>query len=144
MPVLRIMGERQIRMLSLSQYIGYSGSMDIPEATQVLAALAQPTRLQAFRLLVSHEPHGLPAGDIARTLEVPQNTSSTHLSILLNAGLARSERSGRSITYRADLVRLRELTLFLLKDCCEGRSEVCAPLLAELTRSCAPNAPVPC
>lgn len=118
--------------------------MDIHEATQVLAALAQPTRLQAFRLLVSHEPQGLPAGDVARTLEVPQNTSSTHLAILVNAGLAHSERSGRSITYRADLDRFRELTLYLLRDCCEGRSELCTPLLTELVHCCAPNASSTC
>ena len=58
--------------------------MDINEASSMLAALAQSTRLQAFRLLVGHEPGGLPAGDIARKLGIPQNTSSTHLAILVN------------------------------------------------------------
>lgn len=111
--------------------------MDIIEATAVLSALAQPTRLEAFRLLVKQEPTGLPAGEIARALDVPQNTSSTHLAILVNAGLAHSLRNGRSITYRADLDRFRELTVFLLKDCCNGRSEVCAPLIAELASTCA-------
>jgi hypothetical protein len=33
--------------------------------------LAQPTRLETFRLLVKREPEGLPAGDIARELAVP-------------------------------------------------------------------------
>jgi DNA-binding transcriptional ArsR family regulator len=110
--------------------------MDINEATSTWSALAQPTRLQAFRLLVSHEPHGLPAGDIARELAIPQNTSSTHLAILVCAGLARAERNGRSIIYRANLDRFRELTVYLLKDCCSGRAEICAPLLAELTPCC--------
>lgn len=110
--------------------------MDIIEATSVLAALAQPTRLQAFRLLVTHEPHGLPAGDVARTLDIPQNTSSSHLAILVNAGLASSERNGRSITYRADLDRFRELTVFLLKDCCNGSAQLCTPLIAELSPCC--------
>jgi ArsR family transcriptional regulator len=113
--------------------------MDIPEATATLAALAQPTRLEAFRLLVKHEPAGLPAGEIARMLDVPQNTSSTHLAILVNAGLANSRRNGRSITYRADLERFRRLTVFLLKDCCNGRSEVCTPLVAELASCCEPK-----
>ena len=113
--------------------------MDIQEAAAILAALAQPTRLEAFRLLVKHEPAGLPAGEIARTLEVPQNTSSTHLAILVNAGLAQSERDGRSIIYRADLDRFRSLTVFLLKYCCSGRSEVCAPLVAELASCCMPK-----
>lgn len=110
--------------------------MDIQEATGILSALAQSTRLEAFRLLVSHEPEGLPAGEIARALDIPQNTSSSHLSILVNAGLARSERNGRSITYRADLDRFRELTVFLLKDCCSGRSELCEPLMLELASCC--------
>ncbi len=110
--------------------------MDINEATSTLSALAQPTRLQAFRLLVSHEPDGLPAGDIARELSIPQNTSSTHLAILVGAGLARAERNGRSIIYRANLDRFRELTLYLLKDCCSGRNEICAPLVVELTQCC--------
>jgi ArsR family transcriptional regulator, arsenate/arsenite/antimonite-responsive transcriptional repressor len=114
--------------------------MDINSATTVLSALAQSTRLQAFRLLVSHEPEGLPAGEVARGLDIPQNTSSTHLAILVGAGLARAERQGRSIIYRADLERFRELTVFLLKDCCNGRSDICAPLIAELTPCCAPKA----
>jgi ArsR family transcriptional regulator, arsenate/arsenite/antimonite-responsive transcriptional repressor len=118
-------------------YIGYSGYMDINSATSVLSALAQATRLQAFRLLVSHEPQGLPAGEVARSLDIPQNTSSTHLAILVGAGLARAERQGRSIIYRADLERFRELTVFLLKDCCSGRSDICTPLIAELTPCCA-------
>ena len=34
--------------------------------TVALGALAQGTRLDAFRLLVRHEPDGLPAGEIAQ------------------------------------------------------------------------------
>ena len=105
-------------------------------AVAALAALAQPTRLQAFRLLVQHEPDGLAAGEVARVLEVPQNTGSSHLAILVNAGLARAERHGRSVVYRVDLDAFRELTLYLLKDCCTGRAEVCAPVLAELSPCC--------
>lgn len=110
--------------------------MDIKSSVLALSALAQPTRLESFRLLVRHEPDGLPAGEIARLLDVPQNTSSTHLAILVGAGLARSERNGRSIVYRADLDAFRELTLFLLKDCCNGRAELCRPLVAQLESCC--------
>ncbi len=82
--------------------------MDPQPAILTLAALAQSTRLDVFRLLVKHEPDGLPAGDIARHLVVPHNTMSAHLGILSRAGLVRSERQSRSIIYRADLDRLRE------------------------------------
>jgi DNA-binding transcriptional ArsR family regulator len=110
--------------------------MDNIEAIAALAALAQTTRLDAFRLLVQREPEGVPAGELARLMDVPQNTMSAHLSILSRAGLVNGERRSRSIIYRANLARFREMTLFLLKDCCSGRSDVCAPLIADLSPCC--------
>lgn len=106
--------------------------MESLQALDAFAALAQPTRLAAFRLLVASEPGGQPAGDIAGALGVPANTMSAHFAVLAQAGLVRSERRGRTILYRADLDRLRALVLFLLRDCCGGRAEVCTPLLADI------------
>jgi ArsR family transcriptional regulator len=103
------------------------------ETISALSALAQRTRLDAFRLLVRHEPAGLPAGEIAASLAVPQNTLSGHLAILAQAGLVTSERRSRAIIYRADLARLGAVVGFLLKDCCGGRTEICAPLVADLS-----------
>ena len=113
--------------------------MESEVAILALAALAQPTRLEAFRLLVRHEPDGLPAGDIARALAVPQNTMSAHLNILSRAGLVSSQRQSRVVTYRVEMETLRELVLFLLKDCCGGNAELCAPLIAELIPCCPPE-----
>ena len=110
--------------------------MENEDAISALGALAQGTRLDTFRLLVRHEPDGLAAGDIARQLDVPQNTLSAHLGILARAGLVRSARHSRSIIYRVDLDGLRALTLFLVKDCCAGSPKLCAPLLAELAPCC--------
>jgi DNA-binding transcriptional ArsR family regulator len=87
-------------------------------------------------MLVGHEPDGLAAGQIARALGVPQNTLSTHLAILARAGLIRAQRRSRSIIYRLDLDQFRALTTFLLKDCCGGRPELCAPLIEEIRSSC--------
>ncbi len=112
--------------------------MDPENAILTLAALAQPTRLDVFRLLVQHEPEGLAAGDIAKMLAVPQNTMSSHLSILSRAGLVSAQRFSRSIVYRADLTRLQAVVLFMLKDCCDGRPEICAPLVESLTPCCPP------
>ncbi len=106
--------------------------MDAAAAILALAALAQSTRLETFRLLVRHEPDGLAAGEIARQIGVPQNTMSTHLGTLAQAGLVKSERHSRSITYRAELGRLGETVSFLVRDCCGGRAELCGPLLADL------------
>ncbi|MBU1384663.1 MAG: metalloregulator ArsR/SmtB family transcription factor [Alphaproteobacteria bacterium] len=106
--------------------------METETALFALAALSQATRLETFRLLVRHEPDGLPAGEIAHHLAVPANTMSAHLGVLSRAGLVASERRGRSIVYRADLDRLRGLVLFLLTDCCGGRADLCEPLLKDL------------
>jgi DNA-binding transcriptional ArsR family regulator len=62
---------------------------------------------------------------------------SAHLAILARAKLIIGERRSRSIIYRANLDRFRQIALFLLKDCCGGRAELCAPLIADLTPCCA-------
>jgi ArsR family transcriptional regulator len=113
--------------------------METEQVILALAALAQSTRLDVFRLLVKHEPEGLAAGDIARALAVPQNTMSSHLSILSRAGLVTAQRFSRSIVYRADLGAFEAVMLFMLKDCCDRRPEICAPLIEHLTPCCPPK-----
>jgi ArsR family transcriptional regulator, arsenate/arsenite/antimonite-responsive transcriptional repressor len=110
--------------------------MDSEQTILALAALAQCTRLETFRLLVKREPEGVPAGEIARILGVPHNTMSSHLNVLSRAGLVRSERHSRSIIYRAELGRFREVVTFLVNDCCGGHPEVCVPLVDVLTPCC--------
>lgn len=114
--------------------------MENSDAVDVFTALAQATRLDAFRLIMAHEPHGLPAGEVARRLEVPQNTMSSHLAVLTRAGLISAERHSRSIIYRAELDRVREVASFLVSDCCGGRPELCQPLVDEFTPCCTPGA----
>ncbi|MBN9317869.1 MAG: winged helix-turn-helix transcriptional regulator [Devosia sp.] len=113
--------------------------MESNSALAVFAALSQSTRLSAFRAIMQQQPDGLPAGEVARLLNVPQNTMSTHLAILERAGLISSERRSRSIIYRAELDRVRQVASFLVTDCCGGRPEVCAPLVAEFTPCCSPG-----
>lgn len=113
--------------------------MDSEHAILAFAALAQSTRLDVFRLLIEHEPQGLPAGDVARRLAVPHNTMSTHLAVLTRAGLIGAERHSRSIIYRARLDAVSALAGFLVQNCCAGRPEVCQPLIDQLTPCCPPT-----
>jgi ArsR family transcriptional regulator len=113
--------------------------METESTILALAALAQSTRLEVFRLLIKHEPEGLAAGEIAKTLAVPQNTMSAHLAVLSRAGLVTARRFSRSIVYRADLARFQAVMLFMLNDCCDGRPEICAPLIESLTPCCPPK-----
>ncbi|WFU20108.1 metalloregulator ArsR/SmtB family transcription factor [Bradyrhizobium sp. CB3481] len=113
--------------------------MDSERTILALAALAQSTRLDVFRLLAKHEPDGLAAGDIAKKLAVPQNTMSSHLSILSRAKLVTARRVSRSIFYRADLKAFQAVVVFMLRDCCDGRPEICGPLIEDLTPCCPPK-----
>ncbi|RAH37710.1 helix-turn-helix transcriptional regulator [Halomonas sp. SL1] len=113
--------------------------MDTKQMLEAFTALSQATRLETFRVLVRHEPEGLPAGEIARLMGVPHNTMSTHLGVLSRAGLVVSRRQSRSIIYRASLDHMRETLSFLVRDCCAGRPELCEPLLEELRPCCPPS-----
>ena len=107
-------------------------------AISALSALAQPTRLAIFRLLVKHEPIGVTAGVIAETIGAPHNTLSTHLAILVRAGLLRSSREGRTIIYRSDVEGMRSVIAFLVDDCCDGHPELCNLVAADAAACCTP------
>ena len=107
--------------------------MDTDDALSILSALGHPTRLDAFRLLIRHEPDGLSTGELVDASGLTQSTFSTHLAVMVKAGLVLSEKRGRQHIQRANLDALRGLMIYLAKDCCHGRAELCEPLLAELT-----------
>ncbi len=110
--------------------------MDTSHALSAFDALGQPSRLAVFRLLVQTAPDGLPAGDIARRLDLRPNTLSTHLAQLQAARLITSTRDGRSIRYSADMAGVRGLLSWLLQDCCGGSPETCAPVLDRIACVC--------
>lgn len=109
--------------------------MEMTVAIKRLSALAQPARLEVFRLLVKAGPSGLAAGDIARTLGVAANTLSAQLLVLSHAELVRARREGRSIIYAINYEAMRDLLVFLTEDCCGGRAEICAPLAGIASRA---------
>lgn len=106
--------------------------MDATLAIRRLSALAQEARLAVFRLLVRAGSDGLAAGEIARRLKVAPNTLSAQLGVLADAGLVAARRDGRSVIYSADFDSMSGLLVYLLEDCCQGRPEVCATLVASL------------
>mgnify|MGYP003584181109 CR=1 FL=1 len=107
--------------------------MDTENALLVLAALSHPSRLSTFRMLIQHEPDGLSTGELVEASGLGQSTFSTQLAVMAKADLVISEKRGRQQIQRANIGALRDLMLFLAKDCCQGRAELCEPLLAELT-----------
>ena len=106
--------------------------MDIANAVAGLAALAQPTRLSIFRLLVKTGPEGLCAGDIGAKLDLAPATLSFHLKELTHAGLLEPRQEGRFIYYAPDFDAMNSLVAYLTENCCGGGA--CAPACAPARR----------
>lgn len=100
--------------------------MDKRGAIAALGALAQETRLDVFRLLVTQGPGGLAAGAIAERLDVLPASLTFHLKELQYAGLITQRRLGRQLIYAAEYGAMTELLAYLTENCC-GRGESCAP-----------------
>ena len=94
--------------------------MEKQNVIAALAALAQETRLDAFRLLVRAGPEGMSAGAIADALGVPSATLSFHLKELRSAGVVACRREGRSLIYSPDFPAMNALLSFLTDNCCRG------------------------
>ena len=99
--------------------------MDTKSAVRSLAALAQDSRLDVFRLLVQAGPGGLTAGEIADRLGIPASTLSFHVKALAQAGLVTSRQESRFIYYSACFAAMNDLIAFLGENCCSGRA--CLP-----------------
>lgn len=106
--------------------------MDQDKAIAAFSALAHPTRLAVFRLLVRRAPEAVPALSISAHLEAKPSTLSGHLAILKRAGLLESTRHQREIRYEANLPAINGLIAFLLSDCCGGRVSRCQDILTML------------
>jgi ArsR family transcriptional regulator, arsenate/arsenite/antimonite-responsive transcriptional repressor len=110
--------------------------MKITAAVDSLAALAQETRLNIFRLLVQNAPKGLPAGDIARRLKLPAPTLSFHLNILSATELIEPRRNGRSISYSPNFDNVNRLVNYLMENCCGGTGcTIDVPRLSKKSRN---------
>ena len=106
--------------------------MDQDSAIDAFAALAQPSRMAIFRLLVKAGPEGLQVGEISRRLGIVGSTLSGHLSVLKRAGLLVATRRQREIHYAAHLAIVNELVGFLIADCCDGRLDNCGEIISLL------------
>jgi len=104
--------------------------MEERQALASFGALSQETRLRIVRLLVQAGPEGMAAGAVGEAVGVSASNVSFHLKDLERAGLVAARREARSIFYSADFQALAGLLQFLMRDCCAGRPEICAPAMA--------------
>lgn len=100
-------------------------TIDTKLAVTALAALAQESRLAAFRLLVTAGRPGMSAGAIAEALDMPAPSLSFHLKELSHAGLIEGRSQGRHVIYRANYDNMQALIDFLLENCCAAQECAC-------------------
>lgn len=117
--------------LDIQDHFDNTGNMETNDAVSALSALAQETRLSVFRLLVEAGPSGLPVGQIASRLGIPNATLSFHLKELAAADLMVTTPAGRSILCSANFTTMNALLGYLTENCCAGEScsstQPCAP-----------------
>jgi ArsR family transcriptional regulator, arsenate/arsenite/antimonite-responsive transcriptional repressor len=95
--------------------------MDSKDIIAALAALAQESRLNTFRLLVKTGPEGLAASRIGEQLDIAPSSLSFHLKELSHANLVLARQEGRFIYYSANFATMNKLIAFLSEDCCGGK-----------------------
>lgn len=99
--------------------------MEKENAIAALAALAQDTRLDIFRLLVQAGQDGVAAGRLGEQLGLPSATLSFHLNQLRHAGLVTFRRESRSLIYAAEYAAMNSLLSYLTENCCRGDAAAC-------------------
>ena len=97
------------------------------QVVKALAALAQPTRLAIYRLLVARGPEGMAAGQVAEKMKVSPATLSFHFKTLSHAGLLDSRQDGRFIYYSANFAVMHGMVAYLTENCCGGNPDACKP-----------------
>jgi DNA-binding transcriptional ArsR family regulator len=110
--------------------------MEKQDALAALAALAQETRLDIFRLLVQAGAEGISAGQLGEQLGLASATLSFHLKELRHAGLITCQRESRSLIYAAAYTAMNGLLAYLTENCCRGEPSACeVPFCATATHA---------
>jgi Predicted transcriptional regulators len=91
---------------------------DLARTASAFAALGSEQRLAVLRTLVRAGPNGLRIGDLGERTGVTGSTLTHHLRILVQAGLVRQTKEGRSILCTLDFDAVRDLSDYLLTECC--------------------------
>lgn len=93
-------------------------------SSKALCRTGKTTRLSVFRLLVKAGKDGLPVGKIQKNLGVPGSTLTHHIQRLVQVGLIKQRRESRILYCEPQLDAIRELTDYLVSECCSLQTEL--------------------
>jgi len=91
-----------------------AGGIGGEHAIVALKALAQPARMEIFRM-VHAAPQGVPARVIAARVGGPHSVVSMHLAVLSRARLLVGRRQGQSVIYHSNLPAMRALLRYMVR-----------------------------
>ncbi|SFD21134.1 ArsR/SmtB family transcription factor [Pseudoalteromonas denitrificans] len=97
--------------------------MELNAIADKFSELGHKTRLTIFKQLVKAGSEGLPVGNLQQTLKIPGSTLSHHVSRLINVGLIKQHRDGRTLYCIAQYDALQDVINFLTDECCIDASE---------------------
>lgn len=93
-------------------------SLDIAQMASAFAALGSEQRLLVLRTLVRAGNDGLSIGELGERTGITGSTLTHHVKQLAQAELVNQHKIGRSIRCAVSYERARELSEYLLKECC--------------------------
>jgi ArsR family transcriptional regulator, arsenate/arsenite/antimonite-responsive transcriptional repressor len=87
--------------------------MNAAAAAIAMDALGHEHRLAIYAILYEAGTDGLSAREIAATLGIPPSSLTFHTQTLMEAGLIKQNREGRSLMYSTEFATMSALVLFL-------------------------------
>ena len=81
-------------------------------------AIGSEARLSVLRAIVRAGDGGMPVGAIQAQTGIKASTLSHHIRMLLEAGVVTQEKDGRATITKAAYDHLRDLSAFILLECC--------------------------
>jgi len=96
----------------------YDDTLGIAQTASAFAALGSEQRLTVLKALVRAGDDGLSIGELGERTGITGSTLTHHAKVLAQAGLVLQVKAGRVIRCAVSYHRIRELSTYLLEECC--------------------------
>lgn len=96
----------------------HDDTLGIAQTASAFAALGSEQRLSVLKALVRAGDEGLSIGELGERTGITGSTLTHHVKLLAQAGLVDQVKTGRVIRCAVSYPRVRELSTYLLQECC--------------------------
>lgn len=99
--------------------------MNIQTAVSCFSNLGHQRRLEIIKLLVKSAPQGLTMNEIGSKTQIPNSTLTHHIRFLEDTSLVIRQHEAQSIRCLINIELIKELSQFLLDECCIDTAQPC-------------------